>query len=144
MTVDVPPMVSVPQPTQAGDGPVRDDAEATGGAGTAAATVPGGRVCRSPSGEMRATIPAAVNPAGTTGCPDAVRPRTRFFDIRRSSSLIRTGQVVEACTRTGAVRRARPSESFISTRYVMTVSAEAADGRNPTQLSPVPRRISTK
>ena len=54
---------------------------------------------------MRATIPAAVNPAGTTGCPDAVSPRTRFFDIRLSSSLIRTGQVAEACTRTGAVRR---------------------------------------
>lgn len=43
VTGDVPPMVNVPQPTQAGDGPVRE--EATGEAGAAAATmVPGGSV----------------------------------------------------------------------------------------------------
>ena len=42
LTPDVPPIVSVPQPTQADEGPVR---EATGERGAAAATtVPGGSV----------------------------------------------------------------------------------------------------
>lgn len=115
-TVDVPPMVSVPQPAQAGEGPVREPTGETGPAFAARASAdPGGRVCRSPSGEMRAMIPTDENPAGTTGCPAAVRPRMRFFDILVSSSLILIGHEVEAWTLTGAVRRVTPSASFIST-----------------------------